>query len=429
MSGRGPDDRELKDLPPFCRVVGIVDQEIRFEVWLPPTGSWNGKYHGVGIGGFAGSISYVASHTSLVSKNVIAAFYRAKPKISTFAGCSGGGRQGLVEATRFPTDYDAIVAFAPTDLELAEGFLMRATAASHRDQAAILGPQQIDLTLKTIFKQCDGNDGLVDGSIGDPRRCDFKPAQLLCKKDQTQDCLSAAQVKGLEEYYQPLTDSRGSTQFPGSGENFFAAQAPGTGASPRLQGGEQPFAFWVDFGKLLQQDRNWDWRSMNPGLVENWVRTSSPRSQWTSDFDAFKARGGKLILIQGWADFGITPETTITFYKKILAKEQEKLGHSSSAASESSFMRLFLAPDTDHCMAGIRGLEFDALAAVDSWRETEKPPTTILAWRESPTAPSARRERPLCPFPAEAIYKGTGSVDRASSFTCGVRAPRGSLSV
>jgi len=464
----------IEDLPRLCRIAGTIGAETKFEVWLP-LDNWNGRYHGVGIGGFAGSITYVGSHESLpglsqavrkgyavsatdtghqtdpedrygglwavghperlqnyfsdaihetavVSKRIVAAFYGEKPEYSTFAGCSGGGRQGLVEATKYPEDYDAIVAFAPTDIQLATAFIVGVSAAAHRDPAARLTPAQVDMTWDAIMKKCDGNDGLVDGSIGDPRRCDFRPAQLQCKPGQSGDCLTKAQVAGLEAYYRPLRDSSGNDRWDSPGETYFAGQSPGTGPYERLQSGAEPDVFTQGFwGRLFLQDPDWDWRDYNLKQVEQVVAKYGPLSSWTRNFDAFRERGGKLIFVQGWADWGITPETTITFYQEMLEKE---LGV-EAGGKESSFMRLFMAPDTDHCKTGPLGLEFNALTAVDNWRSTGVAPERIVAARAKPLPDGSTRTRPICAFPKEAVHTGVGSTEDERNFQCKHIIPKG----
>jgi len=474
MTSRGASTTEsgkVTDLPPFCRIVGTIEKEINFEVWLPL--EWNGKFHGVGIGGFAGTITYVGSHKSLpglsdalkrgyaavatdtgheldrgdqygaawsfgqpervrnfllegthkaavVAKQIVSSFYGRSPTFSTFAGCSGGGHQALLEATRYPEDYDAIVAFAPTNPQLAWAFLFNASLASHRTPEAILSPKDVQVTWDAIFKKCDANDGLTDNSIEDPRRCDFKPAQLLCKPGQTSGCLTAPQVKGLEVYYRPLRNAKGGTHFPGPGENYFAGQAPGRGPSTIVHSGAEVTPFETGFGRFYTQKPNWDWRSFTPQLVDKIVAATHD-TEWTSNFDAFRKRGGKLLIVQGWADWGITPETTIAFYKKALGIE---LGRNVSSATPpydaSSFMRLVMAPNTDHCSVGqYGGSDFDALTAVDKWRDTGVAPARIIS--ERLMAGKKVRTRPLCPFPQEAIYKGTGDIDDARNFECKVR--------
>ncbi|MGH9560946.1 MAG: tannase/feruloyl esterase family alpha/beta hydrolase, partial [Terracidiphilus sp.] len=274
----------------------------------------------------------------------------------------------------------------------------------------------------------DKSDGLVDGSIADPRRCDFNVRELICKRGQTENCLSKVQVDALQPYYQPLRNSNGGTEFVSPGETSFAGHPAATGAAMYIHGpGPLPMNFFSGWFQLWNQDPNWDWHMYDTKEVEKVVAEYGPRDAWTLDFDAFRARGGKLILIQGWADWGISPDTTIAFYNKLLTHELGRRANSTPSA----FARLFMAPDTDHCVAGdsmgpfsttpVVGLEFDALSAVAQWRRTGVPPASIAARRAQPLPNGSVRTRPICPFPQEAVYGGAGSIDDAANFACKVK--------
>ena len=209
-----------------CRVAGVVKPAVNFEVWMPASG-WNGKFQGVGGGGFAGVISYGAMMTALrrgyatastdtghstpggswalghpelivdyayraihemtiKSKEIVKTFYGNAPARSYFVGCSTGGRQGLMEAQRFPADYDGIVAGAPANYftHLMAGTLSPA-AATMKDESTRLSPAKLSALNKGALAACDAGDGVADGLINNPLACKFDPGTLLCGGEET----------------------------------------------------------------------------------------------------------------------------------------------------------------------------------------------------------------------------------------------------
>jgi len=223
----------ITDLPPFCRVTGVIkptrESNIRFEIWLPLR-NWNGRFAGVGNGGWAGDISfsalaqqirrgyasastntgheaapgvdaarfafefperlidfaYRAHHeTALQGKALVRAFYGKPPEHAYFVGCSSGGYEGLMEAQRFPADYDGIVAGAPANnfTRLMAGDLDW-TLAVFKDSASNLPPSTLGVLYRAVLAACDSADGIVDGLLEDPRRCKFDPVDLLCTANQ-----------------------------------------------------------------------------------------------------------------------------------------------------------------------------------------------------------------------------------------------------
>src|SRR5437660_974989 len=236
-------------LPAFCRVEAIArptsDSDIKFEVWIPPVDAWNGKFEGVGNGGYQGSISYAALATSLrrgyaaastdtghtgddmkfaqghpeklidygyravhlmteASKLIVRDAQGRFAERSYFVGCSAGGHQALSEAQRYPEDYDGIIAGDPANNRIRQTFaFLHSWIATHdKEGKPTLSQAKLALLTKSAVEACDGIDGLKDGIIDDPRRCHFDPAKLLCKAGDEPTCLTAAQVEAAKKTYE-----------------------------------------------------------------------------------------------------------------------------------------------------------------------------------------------------------------------------------
>ena len=243
---------------PFCRVQGTIkpsaDSNINFEVWLPPEGDWNGKYEGVGNGGFAGSLLYPAMawalqggyavsatdtghsggsldaawalghpekitdfgwraihETAAASKGIVEAYYGKAPAHAFFSGCYDGGREALMEAQRFPQDYDGIVAGAPANFwtRLLSNGIWTEQAISRPE--TWLSPEKVAIVSKGVLAACHGDGGHLD----DPSRCRFDPSSLLCKEGQTEACPSEPEAAALRKLYSGAEDSAGHSIFPG----------------------------------------------------------------------------------------------------------------------------------------------------------------------------------------------------------------------
>ncbi|HEY3137148.1 MAG TPA: tannase/feruloyl esterase family alpha/beta hydrolase, partial [Blastocatellia bacterium] len=244
----------FKALPAFCRVTGVIkpisDSEIRFEVWMPVSG-WNGKFQGIGNGGFAGSISHLelaaatargyatastdTGHTggnaswalghpekivdyghravhemTEKAKAIIGAFYGNGPKHSYFASCSNGGRQALMEAQRYPSDYDGLIAGAPANYftPVLSGFAWNLQALIS-DPASYIPPDKLKAIETAALAACDARDGVTDGVLDDPTKCNFDPAALLCKGTDSNNCLTEKQVAALKKIYSGPRTSKG----------------------------------------------------------------------------------------------------------------------------------------------------------------------------------------------------------------------------
>ena len=451
-TGRSNAAQAISNTVAFCRVAATLaptaDSDIKIEVWMPTAG-WNGKFQGVGNGGWAGIISYPALSEALANgyaavstdtghsgdggsfalghpekvvdfawravhemtvaaKAIVAAFYGNGPRRSYWNGCSTGGRQALMEAQRFPLDYDGIIAGAPANPRTQ---LNAAAVAMHqalwRDAASAIPADKYPLIHDAVLAACDGLDGLKDRLIQDPTRCQFDPAVLACKSsDDSQSCLTAPQVQAARTIMSPVK-TRGGVEIlprrePGSeiGWGFFF-------------GGPDPLPLVADsFKYIVFKDPNWDWRTFD--LDRDLAKAQAAGELSVADvvqpnLSAFVARGGKLLMYHGWSDALIPAGASITYYSRVLAAM-------GGAAKTSEWIRLFMVPGMGHCRGGDGPNTFDAVGALDEWVEKGKAPDRIIATQA--TAGASGRTRPLCPYPQLAVYKGSGSIDEAASFIC-----------
>ena len=455
-------------LPAHCDVRGTMWPEIGFAVMLPIP--WNGGFYMVGNGGKAGNIEegamanglklgYAAASTNtghdnkkekgaifgynptdnsnpnarqkeidfgyrsvhetvVVAKKIIQAYYGSLPAHSYWVGCSTGGRQGLMEAQRYPDDFDGIVAGAPVynymAVQMYAPWYLQAFQAHETkiyDKLPILG--------SAVYAKCDGTDGLVDGLIDDPRRCGFDPAQDLPRCPGKVDgpaCFTDAQVKALQRVYGgPI--SNGKSLFPGlppGGEAMAGGWGQwliGTPASPPRQ-----FSLMFDAFKYLcfEVDQpNYDFRTdfnfdTDPPKLDFMGKILNATN---TDLSAFKARKGKLLLYHGWADDGPNPVQTVQYYNSI----RKTFGNRVTR----SFVRLYMVPGMGHCSGGLGCDQVDWFTPLVNWVEKGIEPTALKGKRApNPPASSTERTRPLCPYPEVARYEGKGSIEDAANFTC-----------
>lgn len=439
-------------LPAFCRVAGISrptpESDIRFEVWMPAA-NWNGKFVGVGNGVWAGSIthfsmvpplsmgyataatddghqgsprdaSFAAGHPEKLTdfghraphemtvnaKAVIAAFYGTAANRSLFVSCSTGGRQGLMEASRYPEDYNGISSMAPANPMVALMVSSLWTGeATLKDAASRIPPQKFALIHKAAVRTCDANDGVTDGIITSPQSCHFDPASLQCKGEDGPDCLTAPQVAALRAIYQ-------GPRNPRTGQAIYPGFEPGSEAMFPIQTiGPLPFgAAYTYMRDLVFKDPHWDFNSFDYDKdVTRAMQTGSAQLDAPpTGLDTFLSGGRKLLLSHGWADGLIPPMSTVNFYTELT-------NHLGPKKSEGT--RLFMIPGMGHCAGGDGPFVFDAISTLDKWVETGHAPERIVV-SNPPGAPP--RTRPLCPHPQEAVYSGTGSTDDEKNFRCSV---------
>lgn len=464
----------FKELPAFCRVTGIIkptaDSDINFEVWMPSSG-WNGKLQGIGNGGFAGSISYdglagavargyaAAStdtgHTgrdaswalghpekivdyghraihemTMKAKEIIGAFYGNGPKRSYFASCSNGGRQALMEAQRYPNDYDGLIAGAPANYftNILTGFAWN-LQAMHADADSYIPPSKLKAIETAALASCDVRDGVSDGVLDDPTKCGFDPSVLLCRGTESDECLTEKQIAALKKIYSGPRGSNGKQIIPG----FVPGGETGPGGWATWINSADPtralqfFFSTQTFANMVHDDPKWDIKRFN--LEEDHKlanqKLASILNATDPNLKAFKARGGKLILYHGWSDAALPPVNTINYFQSVVAKMGQR--------ESGSFVRLFMVPGLQHCGGGPGPNAFGAFVtaarsdpqhdmslALERWVEQGIGPDRIIASKRQGLDPKSpvTRTRPLCPFPQVARYRGSGSTDAAANFAC-----------
>lgn len=441
----------------FCRVQLVAtparQSEIGIEVWLPGA-SWNGKLLGIGNGAWGGSISHTGladaindnyaavatdtGHTGMdadflnehrnklrdfayravhemtvAAKAVISAVYQSEPQQSYFSGCSTGGRQALIAAQRYPDDYDGIIAGAPAHHPShLHGMQIWTSAIANRSADAVLTQQDFSLINNAAMAACDVLDGVADNVIEDPRQCSFDPGVLACEAGQDTDCLQPGQLETARMIYAGPTDAAGNRLYPGLAPGSEAGwrSFSGEGGWTTLAGTEPMSLALETYELLVYPNGDWDWRNFDPDadISRAARRIGSIMDAINPDLTDFIERGGKLLLYHGWSDPGIPPAGTIDYYRQV----HSTLG--SDLTDDS--VRLFMVPGMGHCRNGTGTDSFDALSALDRWIATDEPPERIEAKRE--TRGTVIRSRPLCAYPATAVYDALGDSDQARSFVC-----------
>jgi feruloyl esterase len=454
-------------VPEHCRVTGLIAPEIGFEVNLPA--AWNRRFYMHGNGGFAGErmtqpnrmaaranalkngfvsastntghdaereplASFAVSQQKVVdyafravhltaetAKRVARRYYDRGVAYSYWDGCSTGGRQALMSAQRFPGDFDGIIAGAPV-LNFTDTIMTALWNAKALDGAG-LTHDKLKTVSDAVYARCDKVDGLADGIIDDPRRCDFDPARDVkqCAGDgDGADCLTEKQTAALKAIYGGIV-SNGKPFFPGQplgaekiGTPAFGNPTPASGwdgwlvdkagKSRQLTFGES-FARYMAFGKV---DASYDWKAFD--FDKDPARMADIRKLLNAtdpNLAAFRNRGGKLLMYFGLADTALTPYMAIDYYEKALA---------ANGADTTEFFRFFLVPGMFHCRGGVGPDRFDALTALIEWVEQGVAPQSLKATKLEDG--KVVRTRPLCPYPQVARHSGNGSIDDAANFAC-----------
>jgi hypothetical protein len=455
--------------PAYCKVSGVLTPEIAFEVTLPDR--WNGRFYMIGNGGHAGEAlndpmrvgqinqalqmgfaaaqtntghyaskepgasfvmsdpqkaidyAFLAVHqTAVTAKKIIEYYYDKSITYSYWNSCSNGGRQGLIEAQRYPEDFDGVVANAPWLDQT--GFTIGAMWNQKALSEAPVTAGKMALVADRVMATCDGIDGLNDGLIDDPRNCNFDPAKDVpaCKEgEDAADCLTPAQAAAIAKVYQgPM--SNGKNIFPGFMPGSEAIM-PGLFGGPKQSGwmglivSTQPGMPAADFGLAENTMRYLVHNPPDPDydcstfdfdkdihMLDEWGKLVDAKNP---DLSPFRNRGGKLLMTYGWADPVLQPMAGVHYYEEALAK---------NGPDTPDFFRLFMIPGMSHCGGGVCPDQNDPVTAIINWVEEGKAPEKILA-RQIENGKLVR-SRPLCPYPKVARYSGQGSIDDATNFQC-----------
>ncbi len=492
---------------PYCRVTGYVEPMVKFEVRLP-LNTWTQRFVQTGCGGLCGNLNirlgnddgcYPATHgelalastdmghtggmdgefgqkeyqlridfayrgvhvTTLAAKALIAKFYGQPAKFSYFAGCSDGGREGLMEAQRYPDDFNGITAGAPamnftTQNTFYHGW--NALKNTGADGKPVLTADQLPILHRAIVQQCDAADGLKDGLISDPFSCHPDPSVVECKPGQSKDsCLTHEQVETARAIYAGAHDSKGnkfviSGPLPGSelawAGVYIPASAEGRTMSPTISAGTLKYLAYNENPPASYTLNDLQF------TLESFVATTKLHNLYDStdpDLSSFAKNGGKLILWHGLADPHISPLNTVAYYDAM----NQVMGQSKV----KDFARLYLFPGGYHCGGGEGPFDVDLMSAIMAWVENGVAPYALIASHQeggprgpvagvpagmpsgsggppadmaprnggqdgSPaTSAKVDRTRPVYPYPLTAKYNGTGSIDDAKSFGPGPSSP------
>jgi len=444
-----------KALPAFCRVKATLtpssDSDIKIEVWLPVDG-WNGKFQGVGNGGWAGTIGYAAlgnavkagyagastdtghvggtaafavghpeklidmgyravHEMTVEGKSIVNAFYGSAPTTAIFNGCSLGGRQAVTEANRYPEDYDGIIAGAPAIYNMTiHTARIAINAVAQRAADSRIPREKYAMVHEAVLQACDAHDGVKDGVIDEPLRCTFDPIVLQCRGDDGPTCLTATQVETMRMLYAPVRRPNGEVLSP-------PLLQPGTELGWNTLAGVQPVSTALEaFKYIVFKDPAWSVKQFNPAIDIAKGLAADPDqilSRTDPNLKPFFSRGGKLLVYHGWQDPQVPAQTTVKFYNDVVK--------TMGAGVVGSSLQLYMVPGMNHCSGGPGPNVFDKVGALEQWMKTGSAPKQIVA--SHATGGVVDRTRPLCPFGQVARWKGTGSTDEAANFACVAAAP------
>lgn len=438
----------------YCKVEGVIGKEINFELLLPDT--FNGRFAMSGGGGFVSGVTnalrsltqegyatagtdtghpkvdpstwaednmegqlnfgHLAIHrTAVVSKYLIEQYYCKPPKYSYFVGSSRGGGQAMMEAQRYPDDFDGIVAGAPAFnwtgftskfIQIAQKLFPDGTLKNQ-----VLGKPQLALLQKILMENCDRLDGVRDTILQDPMACPFDLSKLpRCPGDEPgADCFTQTQLDVLKAIYEPLIVDgvRIHAGFPLGGENepmgwdpWIVPSKPMSERYPSLHA-----YFGIEtFKYLIMNDRNWDYSTYDlNNLVKDTRYAAAYLNATSTDYTAFKKRGGKMLIWQGWVDPAISALDIIKHYDEANDRDPEL----------DQYIRLYLLPGVLH--GGGQGPDkVNWLKVVQEWVENGKTPEKLVATKS--VNGKITLSRPVYPYPAKAVYSGTGDPNVETSF-------------
>ena len=444
------------ELQAFCRVQATLrpsgDSDIKMELWLPVAQKWNHRFRGTGNGGLGGGAvvnsgplaagtglgyatagnntghegdsSYAIGHPekikdfgyrsahemTVASKALIKAYYDAPLELSLMAEGGGGTIAALSAAQRYPEDYDLIaVVGMSSNLSRHVFGQMWIWQATHQSEASFIPPEKYSVLHNAALAACDARDGLKDGIISDPENCKFDPRAVQCKAGSDATCLSPEQVEAARKIY-------AGPYNPRTHEQIYSPLYPGSELGwGLLAGSPEPFRIPIDFFKYyVFQDPNWDYRrrpldwDKDVALAER--PEIAPVNAVDPDLSRFFARGGKLLLVDGWSDTAVPPKVAINYYKNVVATLGQRRVDQS--------MRFFMVPGMGHGpgTTGKENFNFNALDIIERWRTTGQAPDQLVVAHYQDGAEVGSRL--VCRYPQMPRYRGSGNIEVPASFVC-----------
>ncbi len=446
---------------PFCRIEAFSaptsDSHIGIEVWLPDPSNWNGKFLAAGNPGFIGGLTasglagimeqgyvaggtdtghvdsdnpdrntqgfkwaighpekwadwgYRAVHEMVVVTKTMAEKYYGKPiKYSYWNSCHNGGNQGLNEAQRYPEDFDGIVAADPafwiSHLQSGSLYISWVALKDGVGAPGHIPPAKVASLNKAAIAACDKEDGLEDGLIVDPTKCQFDPASIQCKGADSDSCLTAAQVDTVRKIY-------AGAKFK-DGTPIYSGFERGSESTWNFMIEKEPFSVNINFFKgMVFQDPNWDFRTFDVDRdTRKAIAETSKRVDGNNpDLRPLKKAGGKLMIVSSWNSLALPPRQVAEYYRSV----EKAMG---GPAQTQDFARLFSIPGAGGCVVGP---DFKAFEAMQDWVEKGIAPDQITyIYRESGRGGKPTKTRPVCAYPKVSRYKGSGDVNDAANFTC-----------
>ena len=441
---------------PHCRILGVIGREIKFELLLPE--KWNARFFMDGRGGFAGSVrapryelsegyatsstdtghegnaahgdwalnnmerqvnyAHLAVHrTAVVSKAIINEYYGQFPDFNYFIGHSNGGKQAMIEAQRYPEDFDGIVAGAPAmNFSRWCAKLIRNSQIMFPDpenlDIGIISEAQLEILQDAVLEQCDEIDGIKDNIINDPRDCKFDFSNLPNCSESIEDtvCFTPEQIEAIKMLYAELTIQGKEVypEYPIGSEIVWWGWVAGPSENSIKNWGFPTlhYAFGTEWFKyMIFNDPEWDYSSYD---FSNYFNESefaySNFSATSTDYQAFNNLGGKLIIYHGWCDAAISANASIEHFEAVKTRDP----------SVDNYLKLYLLPGVIHGNGGYGPSEIDWMEIIRNWVENENPPDRIVVSKFEND--KLKMTRPVYPYPRISVYDGSGDPNVESSF-------------
>ncbi len=441
------------DVGEYCKVEGSVRTGFNFQVNLPTL--WNSKLIYSGGGGWDGVIAlnpvastasyvtvasngghvgdpldasfalnntqaqadfgYLSAHTTLlVAKEIVRRRYGHDAQRHYFQGCSNGGREALIQASRYPADYDGILSIAPaySFTELFQAFIRNAQAISA--PGAAINAAKAGAIARAVVAQCDANDGLADGIVSWPQSCHFDPGSLQCSGADSNSCLTAAQVAAARTIYSEYRYANGALVYPGWDAGGEDEGWPGWLGNPPAAPLTAQFTFADGLVKYwLTSNLGYNTLAFAPAAFQPQLAAAAATIDASPNLSAFLAQGRKLVLVHGTHDWAISYKGSVKYFNDVATA-------SGGAPVRDASMEFFLLPGVQHCGGGVGPYWVDFMDATTQWVEGGTRPSSrnLTNYKVDLGNGQIILSRPLCRYPSFPKYRGSGDVNSASSFTC-----------